>query len=184
MLLLVPWLGYAAETPTPAAKKNEAKESRGGSAAPAHITETIRAQLPTFKPSPPPAADAGAAATSDVPIILARVVVTEKKAPGMEEFQILTKAGQAAYLQKQFPGAVVPGKDPLDESTPNYAAQMLRDRRRLEARSRLGEAVETFRATGDLAGSARLKDEMQRALLRRYDWRDERLDRAYNNDRR
>lgn len=110
--------------------------------------------------------------------------MTDKKAPNMEEFQMLTKAGQTAYLQKQFPGAVVPGPDPLTESTPNYASQMLRDKRRQENLRKWGEAVETLRATGDLAGSARLKDEMQRALMRRHDWRDERLDRAHNNDRR
>lgn len=97
---------------------------------------------------------------------------------------MLTKAGQAAYLQKQFPGAVAPGPDPLTESTPNYASQMLRDKRRQEHLRKWGEAVETFRATGDLVGSARLKEEMQRALIRSYDWRDERIDRTYNNDRR
>ncbi len=187
MFFLVPWLGYAAESPAPAEKKSGAKESRGGSTVPAHISEAIRAQLPVFKPSPPPppsATDAAAAGSTDVPVILAAVIVTEKKAPSMEEFQMLTKTGQAAYLQKQFPGAVVPGPDPLTESTPNYASKMLRDKRRQENLRHWGEAVETFRATDDLAGSARLKEEMQRALMRRYDWRDERLDRAYNNDRR
>ena len=68
-----------------------------------------------------------------MPVILEKIVVTEQKVPTMGEFQMLTKAGQAAYLQKQFPGAVVPGPDPLTESTPNYASQMLRDKRRLEA---------------------------------------------------
>ena len=29
-----------------------------------------------------------------------------------------------------------------------------------------------------------LKEELQRALIRGYDWRTERLDRSYNNDRR
>ena len=97
---------------------------------------------------------------------------------------MLTKMGQAAYLQKQFPGAVVPGPDPLTETTPNYAAQMLRDKQRQEKLRSLGENVAAFRATGDKAGSERLEEEMQRALIRRYDWRDERLDRSYDKDRR
>lgn len=187
LLFLVPWLGYAAANPAPSTKKSTAKENRGGSALPAHISEAIRARLPAFKSSPPPsppAADAAAAGSTEVPVVLEAFVVTEKKPPTMEEFQMLTKAGQAAYLQKQFPGAVAPGPDPLTESTPNYASQMLRDKRRQEHLRKWGEAVETFRATGDLVGSARLKEEMQRALIRSYDWRDERIDRTYNNDRR
>lgn len=102
----------------------------------------------------------------------------------MSEFQMLTGAGQAAYLKKLFPGAVVPGGDPLTETRPNYASLMLREKGRQQNLHALGEAVETFRATGDQVGSERLHDEMQRTLSRQYDWRDERLDRSYNNDRR
>lgn len=187
MFLLVPWLGYAAETPAPSEKKNATPENRSGRAISSHIAEAIRAQLPAFKPAPPPPpppAEAGSAGGADIPVILEAVVVSEKKAPTMGEFQMLTKAGQAAYLQKQFPGAVVPGPDPLTETTPNYASQMLRDKRRLETLRHWGDAVATFRATGDITGSNRLKEEMQRALIRSYDWRDERIDRAYNNGRR
>ena len=184
MLLLVPWLGYAAENPATPAKKTAAPENRSGGAVSSHLTEAIRARLPAFKPAPPPPPPAADAASADVPIILAKVVVNEQKVPTMGEFQMLTKAGQAAYLPKQFPGAVVPGPDPLTESTPNYASQMLRDKRRLEALDKWSETVATLRATGDLAGSKRLNEEMQRALIRTYDWRDERLDRSYNNGRR
>lgn len=188
VFLLVPWLGYAVESPAPPKKKAAGEEPQGGSLVSAHIADAIRAQLPAFKPAPapppPPAADAGAAGTTDSPIVLERLVVTEAKAPNMGEFQMLTKVGQAAYLQKLFPGAVVPGGDPLTETQPNYASQMLRDKVRQEKLRNLSEAVETYRATGDITGSNRLKEEMQRALIRRYDWRDERLDRSYNNDRR
>jgi hypothetical protein len=187
VFLLVPCLGYAVENAVPPEKKSAAKESRGGSAVSAHISEAIRAQLPAFKPTPPPpppSTEAGAAETGEIPIILERVVVHEEKAPGMSDFQMLTKAGQAAYLQKQFPGAVVPGGDPLTETRPNYASQMLRDKRRQEHLLNFSEAVATFRATGDVAGSNRLKEEMQRTLIRTHDWRDERIDRSYNNDRR
>lgn len=112
------------------------------------------------------------------------MVVNEKKVPSLGEFQMLTKAGQAAYLQKLFPGAVVPGPDPLTETTPNYGALMLRDKRRQEALDRWTETVATLRATGDATGSKILKEEMQRSLIRTFDWRDERLDKTYNKGRR
>jgi hypothetical protein len=195
-LLLLPWLSPGAERSAPTEGRSGAKEKRGranetrdGRVVSAHLTEAIRAQLPAFKPVPPAsptpvAAEVGALGKEDGPIILERVVVTEEKAPGMEEFQMLTKAGQTAYLQKLFPGAVTPLKDPLDESTPNFAAQMLRDKRREESLSKWSETIATFRAVGDVTGSNRLKEEMQRALVRSYDWRDERLDKSYNNGRR
>ncbi|MCX6956349.1 MAG: hypothetical protein NTV51_29800 [Verrucomicrobia bacterium] len=178
VLLLVPWLGRAEET--------RSKPVRPGAAVSSHISEAIRARLPAFKPPPPaPPPDAAAAAEGgERPVILAPVVVMEKKAPTMGEFQMLTKEGQAAYLRKQFPGMVLPGGDPLTEAAPNYASQALRDKRRLEHLAKFGEAVETYRALGDQGGSKRLKEEMQRALIRSYDWRDERLDRSVNNDRR
>ena len=186
--LLVSWLGHAAESPASTEPKDVAPESRGGRAISAHIAEAMRAQLPAFKPPPPPpptpVAEPGPSVPADAPVIMEKVVVIEKKVPTVGEFQILSKAGQAAYLQKQFPGAVVPGPDPLTEATPNYAAQMLRDKIRLERLRDLEETVDTLRATGDIAASNRLKEEMQRALIRRHDWRDERLDRSYNRDRR
>jgi len=178
VLLLVPWLGHAAEEP--------AKPVRPGGTVSAHISEAVRARLPGYKPAPPapPAEAVASPEAGERPVILAPVVVTERKAPSMSEFQMLTKAGQAAYLQKQFPGRVLPGGDPLTETAPNYASQSLRDKRRLEHLEKFGEAVTTYRAIGDTAGSKRLKEEMQRALIRSYDWRDERIDRSYNNDRR
>jgi len=187
VFFIVPWLGYAAESPAPAEKKTAPKESRSGNAVSSHISEAIRARLPAFKPVPPPspsAVDAVAVGNAEVPVILETMVVTEQKVPAMGEFQMLTMAGQTAYLQKQFPGAVVPGGDPLTDVATNYASQMLRDKRRQEALGKWSEAVTTLRGTGDLAGSKRLKEEMQRALIRTYDWRDERMDRSYNNDRR
>jgi hypothetical protein len=107
-----------------------------------------------------------------------------KKFQSIEGFLILTKSGHTAYLKKTFPGVVVPLRDPLDESTPNFAAQMLRDMRRKESQSKWSEAITTFRAVGDVTGSDRLKEEVQRARIRSYDWRDERLDKSYNSGRR
>ena len=192
LLLAFSWAGRAEERPvsreeslTPTGKFIVAKEGQETRVMSTRFTQAIRAQLPEFKPAPPtPAPFVAAAETGDVPIILELVVVTEKKVPKMEEFQMLTKAGQTAYLQKLFPGAVVPLSDPLDESTPNYAVQMLRDNRRKESQRTWGETVATLRATGDEAGSNRLKEEVQRALTRSYDWRDERIDKSYNNGRR
>lgn len=181
----MPWLSYAAENSAPPAKQTGAPADRSGGAVSSHLTEAIRARLPAFKPAAPPAPTPTAdAASSEVPVILEKVAVTEQKVPTVDEFHLLTKAGQAAYLQKRFPGAVVPGPDPLTENTPNYASQMLRDKRRQESLAKWGETVATLRATGDLAGSKSLREETQRALIRTYDWRDERLDRSYNNDRR
>lgn len=95
-----------------------------------HLAEAIRAQLPAFKPTPPasptPVVAAVAAVGKEaVPVVLDWVVVTEKKGPGMDELQMRTKAGPADSLWKRFPGAVVPRRDPLDESTPHCAARML-----------------------------------------------------------
>jgi hypothetical protein len=106
-----------------------------------HLAEAIRAQLPAFKPTPPasptPVVAAVAAVGKEaVPVVLDWVVVTEKKGPGMDELQMRTKAGPADCLWKRFPGAVVPRRDPLDESTPHCAARMLRDRRRQENQRR------------------------------------------------
>lgn len=112
------------------------------------------------------------------------VVTRSKQVPEMTEFSMLTKEGQREYLKKHFPGATPPGGDPLGNTTRNYAAGMLRDQVRLAHLEKLTDLVETFRRGGDPVTSKRVKEEMQRALIRPHDWQTEALDRSYNNDRR
>ncbi len=83
----MPWLGYASERHAPTENSAVATKRRIGGAISAHISEAILAQLPAFKPPPPPTAKAAAPEPVDVPVILERVIVTEKQVPRMGEFR-------------------------------------------------------------------------------------------------
>lgn len=179
----MPLLGDAAEVPTPDKPAVRAKAPASGTSS--YITEAIRTRLPAFTPlPPPPPVETPVPGSAEAVVLLAKVIVTEKKTPSMSEFQMLTQAGQRAFLNKEFPGMTVPVGDPLGESTPNYASLALRDKVRQTHIRNLEDTVGLYRFTGDVEGGKKLKEEMQRAVIRSYDWRDERLDRAYNNDRR
>ncbi len=151
---------------------------------PSHISVVIRAGLPTYAPPAPVPEAVTAPGSTEGIIFLPKVVVHGSKPSGESEWQMVTLRGRAEYLKKRFPGFVVPGSDPLTEHVPNYAAQMQHDEVRKENFRALEDTVNLLRATGDLKGSKELKEEMQRVLIRGYDWRTERLDRSYNNDRR
>ena len=174
-LLLIPYAGFSADAPA---------GSRGNTPTSAHILAAIVAGVPAYvPPAPSPAATPGPGSTEDI-VFLPKVVVHGSKVPDGSEWQMLSAQGKAEYLKKLYPGFVVPGRDPLDESVPNYAAQMHRDDVRKENLRAMEDAVNFCRSTGDLKRSKVLKKEMQRALIHGYDWRTERLDRSYNNDRR
>ncbi len=155
-----------------------------GSPLSSHISAAIRAGLPAYAPHAPTPEKSPAPGSTEAIVFLPKVVVHGSKVPDGSEWQMLSPLGKADYLRKRYPGFVVPGGDPLTESTPNYASQMRRDDVRKENLAAMEDTVEIYRVTGDLKRSKELKEEMQRALIRAYDWRTERLDRAYNNDRR
>ena len=81
------------------AKRGGTKGTRHGRVVSAHRAEAMRAQLPACKPTPPasptPVVVAVAAGGKEaVPVVMERVVVTEKKVPGMDGLQMLTEAGR------------------------------------------------------------------------------------------
>ena len=147
------------------------------------VTNALRATLPTYNPSP--AVPSLLAKSGPIaPVLMDQMTVTGAKLPTFGEWQLLTPAGQAAYLKKHYPGASVPSGDPMIQSVPNYAAAMVRDDTRRENLRQLHDTADLYRLSGDLKGAKQLKLETQRALLRRPDWRTDGLDRSYNNNRR
>ena len=119
--------------------------------------------------------------------MLEKVVVNGSKPrtfPTFGEWQLLTKAGQTAFLSKRYPGARAPGSDPLTETVPNYAAVMMRDDARHEMIQKLEDVSVLYRLSRDPDGDERLKREIQRSFIRRSDWRTEGMDKSYNNGRR
>ena len=184
MFFLVVSVGYSADNPSAPQRAAGTAETRSSSPLSTHISAAIRAGLPAYSPPPPPTTTTIVPGSTEDIVFLSKVVVNGSKVPGEGEWQMLSKVGHAAFLKKRFPGFVVPGADPLTENTPNYASQMQRDEVRKENLRALEDTVDLCRVAGDLKRSKELKEELQRALIRGYDWRTERLDRSYNNDRR
>lgn len=187
LLCLAPCCGSAAEavaasSPAPAASPTFHPVS-------AQIVAAVTASVPRYTPPPPaPAQPAPAPGSTEGIIFLPKMTVTDSKAPAPAEWDMLNSYGRAEYLRKRFRGYVPPGSsaNATDESKPNAALQMMRDEKRRENLGWMKDTLDAATLAGDKDKKAakQLKDEMQQALYRAYDWRTEALDKAYNNGRR
>lgn len=147
------------------------------------IAAAVREGLPEFAPvkeRPPEPAVAG---DEDV-VLMPKMIVRERKVPRLVPRELLTKDGLAAELRKRYPGASLPGQDPLDSTIPNYAALQLREDERRAALSEWNDiAARVGRAAGREAGG-RLRSEIEGAFRRRPDALTEAMDKSANNGRR
>jgi hypothetical protein len=180
-------VGVAAENESAASDDANPARSRPSRISP-RIAAEIRAKLPDYEPAPPPPPPPAfewideAEDRSDV-IVLAPLIVIEKREARGGEWQLLTPAGRAALLKERYPGAAPPGS-PLSDAVHNYAKVMYADDARVERLGELDNMLEAARIGRTPESLKELKTEILRARMRPNDWRADSMDRAYNNDRR
>lgn len=134
------------------------------------VAELLAAATPKFNisPAPPPTLPLPSADTltpGDV-IKLAPVLVESSKLRLPDEMESLSRDAFAAELQKRYPGASTAGQDPyqIAHGRPNYARLMYEGDRNLKEKTSLENLADLMDRTGDRAGSARLKREIQGAF--------------------
>lgn len=139
----------------------------------------INAGLPKYAPSksPEPVAEGI--------ISLPEFEVRDSKLVTPTDAEVLTKTGRTELLRKRYPGVSLKGQDPDNrQGTPNYAALMHQEEVRKARKQELTNFAETLRAVGDDSTSKALRKEIDRTFERRPSWREEGMDKAYNNGRR
>jgi hypothetical protein len=145
------------------------------------ISAAISASLPPFAPVKVVPEKLGV--TDETVIRMAEFVVT---APTLHltDRETLNKLGLEQLLRQRYPGASFKGQDPYRSALPNYAALMYRDDIRLSRMNDLKQFSATLRAMGMTSDAKKLDKEIQHTFIRRPSWRDEGMDKSYNNGRR
>jgi len=130
------------------------------SMASSRVRDALTAKRPAYTPVPHTDHDDPSSDATKLPPVLVRA--PSLKLP--QDVQILTSKEFARQLRKAYPGASVPGQDPLrvEHGPPNYARLQYENDRRIQRESEISDVAVLAGRTGDRDVAERLKKELQR----------------------
>jgi hypothetical protein len=155
------------------------------------MSAAITSGLPKYDPvaaaAPKPVRplEPGATAVGET-VRLPTFVISSGHTPIFSRRTLAAPAELSTWLSKQYPGSSRRSQDPtrIDGLTPNYAVlQSIEDRNRAQAED-FNKVADTLLKVGDKLEGDDLKDEIQRAFMRREDDLIEAMDTSANGGRR